>query len=196
MKSVFSRGASQIHMDRSSPNGRIAKAFLLTIGVVLSLSLTACGKRIHHVGTGERTSKNWSSCPKERPMTSCSPMWSTARRTIPSRAPRALCRRAWLPGTERSSTAGPPQAARSLTCISRVRPTRRCPLGTHVRVANLAAKTEIIVRINDRGPFVKGRIIDLSYAAAKEVGLLGPGVAPVRIEALARQVGEVEASSG
>ncbi|HKK01447.1 MAG TPA: RlpA-like double-psi beta-barrel domain-containing protein, partial [Desulfuromonadales bacterium] len=43
---------------------------------------------------------------------------------------------------------------------------------------------ETVVRINDRGPFVKGRIIDLSYAAAKQLGVVGPGTAPVRIEAL------------
>jgi len=39
-----------------------------------------------------------------------------------------------------------------------------------------------MVRINDRGPFVRGRIIDLSYAAAKVIGMVGPGVVPVRIE--------------
>src|SRR5262249_7741335 len=40
------------------------------------------------------------------------------------------------------------------------------------------------VRINDRGPFVKGRTIDLSYAAARTLGMIGPGTAPVRIEVL------------
>jgi len=41
-----------------------------------------------------------------------------------------------------------------------------------------------VVRINDRGPFIRGRIIDLSYRAAKEIGIVGPGTAPVEIEAL------------
>ena len=58
------------------------------------------------------------------------------------------------------------------------------PLGTYVRVHNMANGREAVVRINDRGPFVKGRIIDLSYAAAKQLGVVGPGTAPVRIEAL------------
>ena len=58
------------------------------------------------------------------------------------------------------------------------------PLGTWVRVENLENGKEIEVRINDRGPFVKGRIIDLSYAAAKNLGVVGPGTAPVKIVAL------------
>lgn len=60
------------------------------------------------------------------------------------------------------------------------------PLGTYVRVRNLNNNKEVIVRINDRGPFVRGRIIDLSYAAAKKIGIVGPGTAPVKIVALGR----------
>ncbi len=58
------------------------------------------------------------------------------------------------------------------------------PLGTYVRVKNLQNNREIDVRINDRGPFVRGRIIDLSYTSAKKLGLVGPGTAPVKITAL------------
>jgi len=58
------------------------------------------------------------------------------------------------------------------------------PLGTYVRVHNLENNRKLEVRINDRGPFVRGRIIDLSYAAAKELGLVGPGTAKVEIVAL------------
>jgi rare lipoprotein A len=43
------------------------------------------------------------------------------------------------------------------------------PLGAFVRILNFSSNKQIIVRINDRGPFVKGRIIDLSYAAAKKI---------------------------
>jgi len=59
------------------------------------------------------------------------------------------------------------------------------PLGTFVAVTNLDNGKSVVVRINDRGPFVKNRVIDLSYAAAKAIDLIGPGTAPVRIEALA-----------
>ena len=70
------------------------------------------------------------------------------------------------------------------------------PLGTYVKVLNLSNNRKSIVRINDRGPFVKGRIIDLSYAAAKEIGLVGPGVAQVEIVALGKEVGELKTSGG
>ena len=58
------------------------------------------------------------------------------------------------------------------------------PLGTYVRVENLRNHRSVDVRINDRGPFVRGRIIDLSYTAAKALDVVGPGTAPVKIVAL------------
>ncbi len=57
------------------------------------------------------------------------------------------------------------------------------PLGTIVRVTNLANNESAVVRITDRGPFVRGRIIDLSLAAAKATGVYRAGVARVRLEA-------------
>lgn len=62
------------------------------------------------------------------------------------------------------------------------------PFDTHVSVENPANGKSTVVRINDRGPFVKGRIIDLSYAAASKIGLVEPGVATVRVTALGPQV--------
>jgi rare lipoprotein A len=58
------------------------------------------------------------------------------------------------------------------------------PFGTYVKVTNLDNGKSVVVRINDRGPFVKGRIIDLSYAAATKLGMSGAGVVPVVIEVL------------
>ena len=58
------------------------------------------------------------------------------------------------------------------------------PFDTHVRVNNLSNAKTTVVRVNDRGPFVRGRIIDLSYSAAKNIGLVGPGTAKVEIVAL------------
>lgn len=62
------------------------------------------------------------------------------------------------------------------------------PLGVFVKVRNRENGEEAVVRVNDRGPFVKGRIIDLSYAAARELGVVQNGTAPVRIEALGYRV--------
>jgi len=70
------------------------------------------------------------------------------------------------------------------------------PLHTWVRVVNLANNKSIIVPVNDRGPFVKGRVIDLSYGAARELDMVGPGVVDVRVEALAKEVGRMETAAG
>ncbi len=56
------------------------------------------------------------------------------------------------------------------------------PLGTRVMVTNLDNRKSVEVTINDRGPFVKGRIVDLSYAAGETLGMIGPGTIPVRLE--------------
>jgi len=56
------------------------------------------------------------------------------------------------------------------------------PMGSRAVVTNLNTGQSVEVRINDRGPYKYGRVIDLSYAAARRVGMLGPGVAPVVIE--------------
>lgn len=58
------------------------------------------------------------------------------------------------------------------------------PLGTRVRVTHLGNRNSVVLVINDRGPFVSGRIIDLSYGAAKQLGMVDSGVAKVRISAI------------
>ena len=60
---------------------------------------------------------------------------------------------------------------------------RTLPLGTEAKVTNLATGQSVIVKINDRGPYVKGRHLDLSRAAAKRIGLIKRGIAKVKIEA-------------
>ena len=58
------------------------------------------------------------------------------------------------------------------------------PMNTWVSVDNLNTNQKIVVRINDRGPFVTGRIIDLSYTGASRIGIIGPGTGNVRVTAL------------
>jgi rare lipoprotein A len=58
---------------------------------------------------------------------------------------------------------------------------RTLPFGTRLRVLNLDNDREVEVRINDRGPVAAGRIIDLSYAAARALGAVGTGIVPVRL---------------
>jgi rare lipoprotein A len=61
---------------------------------------------------------------------------------------------------------------------------RTLPFGTRVKVTNLQSGKSVVVRINDRGPHKPGRVIDLSYAAAKQLNMIEPGTARVRIEVL------------
>jgi rare lipoprotein A len=61
---------------------------------------------------------------------------------------------------------------------------RTLPFGTLVRVVNLDNEKSVEVRINDRGPFVDDRVIDLSHAAAQAIGMIGPGTARVRVEVI------------
>ena len=61
---------------------------------------------------------------------------------------------------------------------------RHLPLGTMVRVTNLQNGESVVVRVNDRGPLPKSRIIDLSYGAARMIGMSGAGLEPVRLDIL------------
>ncbi len=61
---------------------------------------------------------------------------------------------------------------------------RSLPFGTRVRVTNLSNDKTVVVRINDRGPYARGRIIDVSRKAAQQLDMLRAGVAPVRVQSL------------
>jgi rare lipoprotein A len=63
---------------------------------------------------------------------------------------------------------------------------RSLPFGTRVRVTNTRNGRSVVVRITDRGPFIRGRVLDLSFGAARILGMIGNGVAPVRIEVLGK----------
>lgn len=64
---------------------------------------------------------------------------------------------------------------------------RTLPLASWVRVTNEANYKTVVVKINDRGPYVKGRVIDLSYAAAAKLGMRSDGTQKVKIEGLSQQ---------
>ena len=61
---------------------------------------------------------------------------------------------------------------------------RNLPFGTKVRVTNLRNGRSAVIRINDRGPFVDHRVIDLGHGAASELGLISSGIAQVKLEVL------------
>lgn len=56
------------------------------------------------------------------------------------------------------------------------------PFGTKLRVTNQHTGRSVTVRVNDRGPYVPGRVVDVSYSAAEQLGMVGRGVAPVKLD--------------
>jgi rare lipoprotein A len=63
---------------------------------------------------------------------------------------------------------------------------RSLPLGTKIRVTNTRNGRSVVVRINDRGPYIRGRILDVSAGAARILGMIGSGIAPINLEVLGR----------
>lgn len=66
------------------------------------------------------------------------------------------------------------------TALTAAHPT--LPFGTKLRVTNLATGRSVTVRVNDRGPYVPGRVVDVSYSAAKALGMVDSGVAKVKLD--------------
>ena len=77
----------------------------------------------------------------------------------------------------RPTASGPPYNMNAMTCAH-----RELPLGTTVRVTDLLNSRSVVLEVNDRGPFVDGRVLDVSRAAAEYLGFRYSGLAPVRIE--------------
>lgn len=71
---------------------------------------------------------------------------------------------------------------------------RTLPFGTHVRVTDVRTRRSVVVRINDRGPFIKGRIIDVSRGAAQQLGMIGRGVANVEVRIVGSRTAACDAS--
>lgn len=82
----------------------------------------------------------------------------------------------------RSEHGGPTASGERFNMHAMTAAHRSAPLGSHMRVTNLKNGRSVVVRINDRGPFVRGRIIDLSHAAANELGFVGAGLTRVSLE--------------
>ena len=81
--------------------------------------------------------------------------------------------------TGRKTSSGERLHHDSLTCAHRT-----YKFGTRLRVTNPANDSVVVVRVNDRGPFARGRIIDLSWCAARQLGILRQGIAKVIVEVL------------
>jgi rare lipoprotein A len=80
-------------------------------------------------------------------------------------------------GSDQQTASGERFNPRAMTAAHRT-----LPFGTKVRVTNVRSGRTVTVRINDRGPFIPGRVIDLSQAAAEELGIVGHGIAKVKLD--------------
>lgn len=82
----------------------------------------------------------------------------------------------------RSEHGGPTASGERFNMHAMTAAHRTAPLGSRLKVTNLRNGKSVVVRVNDRGPFVRGRIIDLSHAAADSLGFVGAGLTRVAIE--------------
>ena len=168
---------SQSYVERSAKGGsRFSRRVVACLGcLALGLSLYGCGK------------KNAQKIPAPPPPISAP---EAARSNPPASTPQSAPPRAFAAWTQlgiaswyvpepvnRKTASGEPYEPMALTAA-------HCtlPLNTLVRVTNLSSHSEAIVRINDRGPFVAGRVIDLSVAAAKALDVWRAGTAKVKLE--------------
>lgn len=85
------------------------------------------------------------------------------------------------------TSSGEPFNMYAFTCAH-----RDFPFGSRLRVTNISNDRSVVCVVNDRGPFIDGRDLDLSYASAKEIGLVGPGVGRVFIEFIERDLAYVK----
>ena len=120
------------------------------------------------------------------------PAWAEERAAPPPRAPSAqrpgaAARPGWpqvgiasFYGHRfhgRLTASGVPYDMHAMTCAHRT-----APFGTRLRVTDLESGRSVVVRVTDRGPFARGRVVDLSWAAARRLDLLERGLARVRVE--------------
>ena len=148
------------------------------------LAIGGCGRKHHSARTQP--------APQPNPSTTAAqpnPSTAAARQTSKAPAPAAVPNgyieegtASWygIPFNGRAAADGEIYDMETLVAAHRV-----MPFNTWLKVTNLSNNKSVNVRVIDRGPFVEGRIIDLSKAAARQIDLLGPGIGRVRLEVIA-----------
>ncbi len=117
-------------------------------------------------------------------LTGCSALRNTG---LPDTGKLQIGEASWYGGYfhGRITTSGERYNMHKLTAAHRI-----LPFGTLVRVTNMENDSSVIVIINDRGPWIPGRVIDLSYAAAKKIGMAKKGIVRVRLDIIDKQTGQ------
>lgn len=145
-------------------------------GVVIGLALAGCA-----TAGREAPAPREAAIPPAPPPSRPAPPPRAEPPSKPSTAGTQVGKASWYgrPHHGRKTASGETYDMNAMTAAHRT-----LPLGSRVRVTNTDNGRSVVVRINDRGPFVDGRIIDLSRAAARELGATGHGLFTVRIEVL------------
>jgi rare lipoprotein A len=132
-------------------------------------------------------------CGEKKKVRAAPPPPSPARGGVPAPFSEEIGIASWYghPYHGRASASGEIYDMEQMTAAHRT-----LPFGAQIRVHNLTNEKTVEVRINDRGPFIDGRIIDLSRAAARSIDMLGPGVARVRLEMISAPAAVAPGSFG
>lgn len=153
-------------------------AFQLVTLVIISISLSACTSKsdLANRPSYDRDTGTWSNFSGHK-STSSSKQASTGK-SVPTSGQFMGHISYYGPGFHGKQTAnGETYDQNDLTCAHKT-----LPFGTKLKVTLVKTNKSVVVRVNDRGPYIKGRTVDLSVAAAKEIGLTQLGVGEARIE--------------
>jgi rare lipoprotein A len=176
-------------------NTWVTKRALISVVLPLLVCLSACAKRPYIIGPYPRE-KKLIVLPEEGREPTLSPYVVNGEKYYPVPNPDGFVEVGKASWYGRTFHGRPTASGEIYNMYKESAAHKTLPMGTYVKVVNLSNGRQIIVKINDRGPFVKGRIIDLSYAAGRKIGLIGPGVADVKITALGRMVGNLKSPTG
>lgn len=159
--------------SRLCPGRGLPDVFALAIGILLTAMVYGCGGQ----------AANFASSPP--------PIAAAPVEPVPAHQNGHVTLASWYgPGFVGHTTSnGERFNDRAMTAAS-----KSLPLGSHVRVTNISNGKSVVVRINDRGPYVRGRGLDLSRGAAEKIGLKNKGVGAVKITRLDGPTGETGAS--
>lgn len=174
----------------------MGKKYTIIVSMIILLVLTSCARETHYVRATKYPHKKTIVLPEASEDRGYKPYVVNGERYYPLPDADGFVQFGKASWYGKKFHGRPTSSGEKYNMHERTAAHKTLPLGTHVKVTNLTNQKEVVVRINDRGPFVKGRIIDLSYAAAQGIGLTGPGTAEVKIVALGKEVEELKSPTG
>jgi len=168
---------------------------ILTACLVAAAILCSCARERHVVKT-PRPSKRLVLIPEDVKKPSMRPYVVNGQRYYPLPSAEGFIQRGKASWYGKKFHGRPTASGEIYDMYKRSAAHKILPLGTFVNIVNLENGRSAVVRINDRGPFVKGRIVDLSYASAKDLGIVKKGTADVRLVALGKEVDRIDSPQG